>query len=81
MFAKINNAQPDNAKCIDVVIPIFNLIEYSNKYLKTSGSLSQYYRDEPNDNIANSESFKFKVKITGKIPDDNNKKHVEIAVP
>ena len=81
MFAKINNAQPDNAKCIDVVIPIFNLIEYSNKYLKTSGSLSQYYRDEPNDNIANSESFKFKVKITGKIPDDDNKKHVEIAVP
>ena len=81
MFAKINNAQPDNAKCIDIVIPIFNLIEYSNKYLKTSGSLSQYYRDEPNDNIANSESFKFKVKITGKIPDDDNKKHVEIAVP
>ena len=81
MFAKINNAQPDNAKYIDVVIPIFNLIEYSNKYLKTSGSLSQYYRDEPNDNIANSESFKFKVKITGKIPDDDNKKHVEIAVP
>ena len=81
MFAKINNAQPDNAKCIDVVIPIFNLIEYSNKYLKTSGSLSQYYRDEPNDNIANSESFKFKVKITGKILDDDNKKHVEIAVP
>ena len=81
MFAKINNAQPDNAKYIDVVIPIFNLIEYSNKYLKTSGSLSQYYRDEPNDNIANSESFKFKVKITGKIPDDDNKKHVEIEVP
>ena len=47
---------------------MYNFIEYSDNYVKTSGSLWQYYRDEPNDNLVNSESFKFKVKITGKSP-------------
>ena len=37
----------DNAKEIDVTMPIYNLIEYMNIYSKTSGSLWQYYRDEP----------------------------------
>ena len=37
----------DNAKEIDVTMPIYNLIEYMNIYLKTSRSLWQYYRDEP----------------------------------
>ena len=41
----------------------------------------QYYRDEPNDNLADSESFKSKIKITGKTPDDDNEKDVEIMVP
>ena len=41
----------------------------------------QYYRDEPNDNLANSESFKSKTKITGKTPNDGNEKDVEIMVP
>ena len=45
---------------------MYNLIEYSNNYSKTSGSLWQYYRDEPNDNITQSESFLFKLKITEK---------------
>ena len=45
---------------LDVVMSINNLIEYSNNYSKTSGSLWEYYRDEPNDSIANSESFQFK---------------------
>ena len=44
---------------------MYNLTEYSGSYPKTSGSLWQYYKNEPNDNLANSESFKFKVKITG----------------
>ena len=44
---------------------MYNLTEYSGSYSKTSGSLWQYYKNEPNDNLANSESFKFKVKITG----------------
>ena len=60
---------------------MYNLIEYSDNYLKTSGSLWQYYKDEPNDNISDSESFKSKVKITGKTPADGNTKDVEKVVP
>ena len=41
----INNAQIDNAKDIDIVMPMYNIIEYSDNYSKTSGSLCQYYRD------------------------------------
>ena len=76
-----NNTQVDNAKDIDIVMPMYTLIEYSDNYAKTSGILWQYYRDEPNDNLANSESFKFKVKITGKTPNADNEKDVEIMVP
>ena len=59
-------------KIIDVVMPVYDLIEYSDNYSKTSGSIWQYYRDEPNDNIAESESFKPKIKITGKTSDSSN---------
>ena len=62
-------------------MPMYNLIEYSNNYSKTSGSLWQYYKDEPNDNLANSESFKFKAKITGNTPVDDNVKDVEMILP
>ena len=47
---------------------MYNLIEYSDNYAKTSGSLWQYYRDEPHNNLANSKSFKSKIKITGRTP-------------
>ena len=60
---------------------MYNLIEYSDNYAKTTGSLWQYFRDEPDDNIEHSESFKSKIKITGKTPDDDNEKDVEIMVP
>ena len=60
---------------------MYNLIEYSDNYSKTSGSLWNYYRDESNDNLTDSESFKSKIKITGKTPADGNTKNVEIAVP
>ena len=63
---RINNTEIDNAKDIDIVMPMYNLIEYSDNYSKTSGSLYQYYKDDPNDNLVNSESFKSKVNITGK---------------
>ena len=43
-------------------MPLYNLIMYSNNYSKTSGRLWQYYRDESNDNLADSESFKSKMK-------------------
>ena len=79
-ISEINNTQVDNAKDIDIVMPMYCLIEYSDNYTKTSRSLRQYYRDEPNDNLANSESFKFKVKITGKTPAANNEKDIEIMV-
>ena len=51
---------------IDIVMPMYHLIEYSDNYSKTSRSLWQYYKDGPNNNIADSESFKLTVKITGK---------------
>ena len=69
---------------------IYNLIEYSDNYSSTSGSLWQYYRDESaltdagaikNFNVGdnNSASFKFKQKITGKTT-DHGTKDVEIMV-
>ena len=51
---------------------MYNLIEYSDNYSKTSGSSWQYYRDELDNTIRNSESLKFKNKITGNTSDDSN---------
>ena len=80
-ISRINNTDIDNAQDIDIVMPMYNLIEYSDNYSKTSGSLWQYYKDEPNDNLADSETFKSNVEITGKNPDNGNTKDVEIIVP
>ena len=79
--SKITDMEIDNAQEIDIVMPMHNLIEYSDNYSKTSGSLWQYCKDEPNDNLANSESFKSKVKITGKTPTAGNTKDVKVIVP
>ena len=79
--SEINNTQIDNAKDIDILLLMYNLIEYSDNYAKTSGSLWQYYRNEPNDNLVDSESFKSKIKITGKTTAEDNKKDVHVAVP
>ena len=62
-------------------MPMYNLIEYTDNYAKISESLWQYYRDEPNNNLAESESFKSKINITGKTPAAGNEKDVEIMVP
>ena len=88
-ISEINNTQIDHAKQIDVIMSMYNLIEYSNNYSKTWGSLWQYYRGKPAltdaGNIANfhaagtSASFKFKQKITG-VTGDNATKNVEIMV-
>ena len=80
-ISEINNTQVDNAKDIDIVMPMYNLIEYSDNYAKTSGNLWQYFRDEPDDDLEDSESFKSKIKITGKTPNNGNEKDVEIMVP
>ena len=54
-ISEINTTLIDNAKYIDVVMPMYNLIEFSDNYLKTWGSFWQYYRDDPNDNITQSD--------------------------
>ena len=69
------NVLIDNAKDLDVVMPMYNLIEYSKNYRKTTGSLWNYCRDELsndvngnnnlNKNVINSKSFKYKTSITG----------------
>ena len=89
-ISEINNTQEDNAKDIDIVITMYNLIEYSDNYAKTSGSLWQYCLDIPavdnNNAIVNftennlTHSFNFKIKITGQTGDDGTK-NVEIMVP
>ena len=76
-ISKINDTEIDNAQDIDIVMPMYNLIEYSNNYSKTSGSLWQYCKDEPNDNVVGSELFKSKVKETGSTPTSGNTKDVE----
>ena len=60
-ISRINNTEIDNAKDIDIVMSMYNLIEYSDNYSKTSGSLWQYYKDDPNDNLTDTESFKSKI--------------------
>ena len=89
-ISKINNTQVDNAKDIDIVMPMYNSLEYSNNYAKTSESLWQYCKDIPavdnNNAIVNfaennlTESFNFKVKMTGQTGDDRTK-NVKIMVP
>ena len=46
-ISEINNTQLDIAKYIDIVMPMYNLIEYSDNYAKTTGSLWQYCKDIP----------------------------------
>ena len=90
-ISKINNTQKDNAEYIDIVMPVYNLIEYSNNYSKTSGGLWHYCKDIPavnnggnivDFNGANAtDSFDFKTKITGKTNNDGRIDDVEIIVP
>ena len=87
---EINNTKVDNAKDIDIVMPMYNLIEYGDNYAKTSGSLWQNCKDIPavdnnnatvnftENNLTN--SFNFKVKMTGQTGDDGTK-NVEIMIP
>ena len=45
-MSKINNVLTDNGEDLDIVMPLYNLIEQSKNYRKTTGSLLNYYRDE-----------------------------------
>ena len=84
-ISKINNTLVDNAEDLDVVMPMYSLIEYSKNFRKTTGSLWNYYRDEPNsglggDNnnisyaIKDSKSFDYRTGITGKLEVNNVEK-------
>ena len=73
-ISEINNTQIDNAKYIDVVMPMYNLIEYGDNYSKISEIFWQYCKDDPNDNITESKLFKFKIKKTEKTLGADNKK-------
>ena len=65
-ISKINGIKIDNAEDLDVVMPMYNLLEYSKNYRKTTGSLWNYYRDEPSNPLSSiSEFFKYKTSITG----------------
>ena len=78
-ISKISGIKIDNAEDLDVVMPMYNLLEYSKR---TTGSLWNYYRDEPGNSLStNSESFNYKTSITRNIynvderitDDDGNK--------
>ena len=56
-ISRINNRDIDNAQDIDIVLPMYNLSEYSDNYSKTSESLWQYYKVDLKNNITDSESF------------------------
>ena len=74
-ISKINNKLIDNAEDLDVAMPMYNLLEYSKNYSKTTVSLWNYCKDELTDdtndnnnlnkNVINSKSFKYKTSITG----------------
>ena len=101
-ITRINGELIQDANDLDIVISMYNLLEYSKNYRKTIGSLYTYYRDELSDDaddnnfdnikVVNSESFKYKNKITGNTynvdadDDDydvnkNGKQEIELAIP
>ena len=84
-ITRINGELIEDADDLDIVMPMYNLLEYSKNYRKTTGSLYNYYRDElsddnDNDNfgnikVVNSKAFKYKNKIIG------NTYNVNSAIP
>ena len=93
-ISKINGELVENAEDLDIVIPMYNLLEYSKNYEKTSGSLFNYYRDEPSEatigagnntiniSIRNSKSFDYKTEIIGSLDaGEDEKEDIKIAIP
>ena len=81
-ITRINGELIEDADDLDIVMPMYNLLEYSKNYRKTIGSLYNYYRDElsndnDNDNfgnirVVNSKAFKYKNEIIGNIYNVNS---------
>ena len=91
-ISKINGVKIDNAEDLDVVMPMYNLLEYSRNYRKTTGSLWNYYRDQPSSTIGdnyithsilNSESFDYKANFmeNGVTHDNLTKNDFKVVVP
>ena len=87
---EINDEHVDTAENLDITMPMYNLIEYSDNYQDSSATLYQYKRDEPpeanaiNDlKIDTSSSFKYKVSLLGNPVLDGNitKRSVKVVVP
>ena len=71
---EINDGHADTAENLDIVMPMYNLIEYSDNYQDSSVTLYQYKRDEPPEDDAvadltanNSDSLKYKIKLLGNV--------------
>ena len=71
---EINDEHVDTAENLDIIMPMYNLIEYSDNYQDSSATLYQYKRDEPPEGDAvadltadNSSSFKYKIKLLGNV--------------
>ena len=85
---EINKTFVNRTEHINIAMPMYNLIEYSDNYSDTSGSLWQFKRDGLNvDDINaaltndNAPSFKYKARIIGNIGADGRKNGVKIDVP
>ena len=89
-ISEINNTQVDSPRDTNIVMPLHNLIQYNDNYLKASGSLWQYCKDIPAvDNYGNivefndanaTDSFNFKAKMAGQTDNDGKINDVEIMV-
>ena len=93
--SKINSTLVDNAEDLDIVMPMYNLLEYSQNYSMTSGSLWNYYKheiDDVDDNASDGKSFRYKTKIVGNTQErpgneeDENRSsvptlNVEVTIP
>ena len=101
-ITRINGELIEDADDLDIVMPMYNLLEYSKNYRKTIGSLYNYYRDELSDDaddnnfdnikVVNSNTFKYKNKITGNTynvdegaqgydVNKNGAQEIELAIP
>ena len=87
---EINDEHVDTAENLDIVMPMYNLIEYSDNYQDSSATLYQYKRDEPpeanaiNDLTTNtSSSFKYKVNLLGNpvVADNVARRNVKVVTP
>ena len=87
---EINDEHVDTVENLDITMPMYNLIEYSDNYQDSSATLYQYKRDEPPEDDAladltadNSSSFNYKVSLLGNPVLDGNitKRSVKVVVP